>query len=116
MTRPYPYAPEHIGKRESSDGVTTMTVYLSIGNSDNKLTQQRWSEYVREMAALVDQFALQTYGWYFSLPDAPWQNAMCAVKAAVDMLPQFRGQVKTLRGLFNQDSVAWVEAPQTEFL
>jgi hypothetical protein len=116
VTRPYPYAPEHIGKRESSDGITTMTVHVSIGNSDNKLTQQEWSQFVTRTSAVVDRFAVQLYGWYFSLPDAPWQNAMCQVLVKINDLPDMRAQLTELRRQFKQDSVAWAETARTEFL
>jgi hypothetical protein len=117
MTRPYTYAPEHIGRRESSDGVTDTTVYVSIGNSDDKLGQREWSEYVGQVAAIVDRYATQLYGWWFSACDAPWQNAVAAFRLPLGKAyTDIRTELNKVRADFRQDSVAWAETPRTEFL
>jgi hypothetical protein len=48
-----------------------VNVYLSIGNSDDKLTQAEWAEYVADMAGAVVCRAKQVHGTWFSLPACP---------------------------------------------
>ena len=50
-----------------------MNAIVSIGNSDNKLTQQEWSEFVRAVDASLGKFKKYFRG--FSGGDDPWQNA-----------------------------------------
>ena len=38
------------------------TIYISIGNSDDKLTQVAWSKYWIEMSAMVISLASATHG------------------------------------------------------
>lgn len=116
MTRPYEYNPANVGKRESSDGENTVTLYLGIGNSDGKLTQREWSKFVKEMDRLIRYVARPLYGWWHSLPDAPWQNATVAFMIDVERLGWLRKEVHELRQEFRQDSVAWAVAPVTEFV
>jgi hypothetical protein len=114
VTRPYPYAPEHMGHRESSDGIT---VYVGIGNSDDKLGQREWSEYVGQVAAVVDAHATQIYGWWFSPCDAPWQNATVAFRLPLGhAYTTIRTQLTEVRTAYQQDSVSWAVTPRTEFL
>lgn len=116
MSNPTGYDPANIGKRESSDGVNTITVYASIGNSDDKLSQREWSNFVAELAFIVDSYADEVYGWWFSKPDAPWQNAVVAFLLDTRKTDHVRARMSKLRAAYRQDSVAWAEAPRTEFI
>jgi len=56
-----------------------LTVYISIGNSDDKLTQAEWSQYVVEIIARVVSIG-HTHGAWFSLPHTAYQNACWCVE------------------------------------
>jgi hypothetical protein len=89
-------------------------VYASIGNSDDHLGQNEWSEYLRMFAVLMRQSSSQVYGEWFSDPRAPWQNACMAIETQdPDTL---RKALTGLRKAYKQDSVAWVVADRTEFI
>lgn len=93
-----------------------MNVYIGIGNTDNKLTQQEWSAFCREVAALMDYFPM--HGAWFSRPDAPWQNACWLVDIEdpqAEFVGGFKSHLKVLAQRYNQDSIAWAVA-ETEFL
>lgn len=113
---PAGYNPANIGKRESSDGVSTITVYVSIGNSDGKLSQRDWATFIREMTSLVRDTADQVYGWWHSTSDMPWQNAVVAFLLNAGKRDQLRAEVSRLREKYRQDSIAWAEAPRTDFI
>lgn len=92
-----------------------VTVYLSIGNSDDKLTQAEWSQFVVEMIARVVSIG-HTHGAWFSLPHTPYQNACwCVEYATADDLAEAREVTVEIREKYRQDSVAWATA-STEFL
>ncbi len=92
-----------------------MTVHISIGNTDNKLTQQEWSRFCREVDGRVTYWAPIVHGAWYSLPNAPWQNAVWAFDPPSD--PAALAQLLTaLRGAANhydQDSIAWNESETT---
>ena len=94
-----------------------MIVYISIGNSDDKLTQAEWATFYRETNLLLRQYG-HTHGQWVSEPASAWQNACWCL----DMRPELDGTLGLkndlghLAGKFNQDSIAWAEAKDTEFL
>jgi hypothetical protein len=110
------YDPANIGKRESSDGVNTITVYVSIGNSDDKLGQREWSDFVSDVNVAVCRYAAQVYGWWFSAPDAPWQNGVMAFLLDRECEDDLRSRLAVAREKFRQDSIAWAEVHVTEFI
>lgn len=94
--------------------------YVSIGNSDNKLSQSQWALFVQSVRRLLDddEHHVQIVFEGFAHPDSTWQNACWGL-----LLPNDRGPVELLRwrlarvaGLFRQDSIAWAEAERTEFI
>jgi hypothetical protein len=97
------------------------TAYITIGNSDNKLTQAQWSEFRHAVDLAVSQAAaegacVQFHG--YSLPAAPWQNAMWAIELPDDLplvRQELRHRVAQLAWIYNQDSIAWAQA-DVEFL
>lgn len=109
-------APDVAARRRSSDGVNDITVYIGIGNSDNKLTQQLWARFVEDTATLVDHYAVELYGWWYSLPNTPWQNATCGARILLSQAQAFQNQLRTLAGMYNQDSIAWAQCERTVFL
>lgn len=99
-----------------------MIVYISIGNSDDKLTQRSWSQFVEVVQSALDGTVAAghatVHGSWRSPSDAPWQNACWCVE-----FPPDRFAVEPLRELltgltsdYRQDSIAWAEVKTTEFL
>lgn len=106
----------NIPRRDSSDGVTDITVYVSIGNSDDKLGQGEWCEFISELNYAVSIHAREVYGQWFSVPDAPFQNMVTAFRLHVDEIGPLRAKLAALRGRYQQDSIAWAQAERTEFI
>jgi hypothetical protein len=99
----------------STTETTPTTVYISIGNSDDKLTQAEWSQYVVEIIARVVSIG-HTHGAWFSLPHTPYQNACWCVEftSAADVA-EAREVATEIREKYRQDSIAWACA-ETEFI
>jgi hypothetical protein len=94
-----------------------MIFYISIGNSDDKLSQLSWSLFVGDVQKALTRHVRQIHGEWFSVTSAPYQNACWCVE--IDgFRSQFalRGELARIRKAYNQDSVAWAEVPNTEFL
>lgn len=99
-----------------------MIVTFAVGNSDDKLSQARWSQFVEDILDLVDRaedVRPQFVG--FSPAMAPWQNMLVALELG-DGLPayalrgQLRAELAELCGKYGQDSIAWWEADQAEMI
>jgi hypothetical protein len=94
-----------------------MTVaYITIGNSDDKLTQQEWSDFVAAVGVAVARVARMPgggiHGAWLSSADRPWQNAcwclqLPAADAHVEIL---RARLGQLARKYRQDSIAWAES------
>jgi hypothetical protein len=93
----------------------TCTVYISIGNSDDGLTQQRWSRFVIAVAAEVASMG-KLHGSWFSNPAGPWQNACwCVEFATEEQADEAKGVAAGIATEYGQDSIAWAVA-ETEFI
>jgi hypothetical protein len=81
-----------------------MTVVIQIGNSDDKLKQSEWSEFVEavENCILITTDRIHFHG--LSPGDALWQNA-CWV-ADTDDVDKLRMRLVELAVRFRQDSIA----------
>lgn len=91
-------------------------VYISIGNSDDELTQAEWSQYAVEIITRVVSIGA-THGAWYSLPNTPYQNACWCVEfgSAAD-LTEGREVATEVRKKWRQDSIAWAEVPETQFI
>lgn len=92
------------------------TVYISIGNSDGRLSQSKWMYFTH----WVDRFiraAGQVHGSWYSLPNSEYQNACwCVELHSADSEKRLRSQLQLEKDNYRQDSIAWAEITQTEFL
>lgn len=97
------------------------TVYVSIGNSDDKLTQQDWAEFYRKVNLLLrgNPAVKAVHGQWVSEPASAWQNACWCVELdahAPAITRQLKGHLGVLARRYRQDAIAWAECPATEFL
>jgi hypothetical protein len=91
------------------------TVTICIGNSDDKLTQKEWSEFITMMNKMLRQVYAETQFSGFSAPNAPWQNACWVVGIHDHKIEDLKNRIRHIRGMFKQDSVA-VVVGETEFV
>ncbi len=101
--------------------IDQMNVCISIGNSDHKLSQARWAEFVQIVSHVVYRVGklegAQVHGEYFSPTAAPWQNACWWLQLPTDPMrtQALRSRLRQLRAEYEQTSIAWL-AGETEFL
>lgn len=97
-----------------------LTAYISIGNSDDKLPQAEWATFHAAVDGVIRRAAHRVHGAWLSPSADPWQNACWCIE--IEDAPGFlgtnwlRGQLANLAKAYEQDSIAWAEAPKTEFL
>lgn len=100
----------------------TAVVYIGIGNSDDKLSQAQWSEFVTEVSYAIQQTGGYpggaVHGEWFSPCGARWQNACWCLQLPDNPLAveALKIHLRHLAGQYEQDSIAWAQAPATEFL
>ena len=91
-------------------------VYVSIGNSDDKLSQRRWHEFwVSVRNVVVREFAERVHGEWPSIGIGPYQNACICVEIDPADVVHCKASLSELAAEFGQDSIAWAEA-RTEFI
>lgn len=98
-------------------------VYISTGNSDDKLTQHRWSMLLFEINKLIEFYAEQgivtIHGRWYSSPVTAYQNACFGIEFTPPVGNYANALKDALRGIateFHQDSIAWAEVNETDFL
>jgi hypothetical protein len=95
------------------DRMDKITVFVQIGNSDDKLTQARWSDYVGDVEFVLRHLTKHFAG--LAAGDRPWQNACWCVEVPLNQRDPIRARLAKAAAEFDQDSIAWAEA-QTTFI
>lgn len=94
-------------------GSGDVTVYISIGNSDDKLSQREWARFCVQVRGALG--GLSMHGAWFSLPGSEFQNACWCVVIPGDLVSHVRMRLHHLAAAYGQDSIAWAPA-HVEFL
>lgn len=95
--------------------MATKTVYISIGNSDNKLDHYRWRRLYDTVDELIRLHAARIHGKWHSIPPSEYVNACWCIEAIdyVDTIERFKQRLREVAGAFDQDSISWAEAKTT---
>jgi len=94
-------------------------VYVSIGNSDDKLTQKEWAEFSQAVdTALGEDSGLVEgrHGAWTSHPTAEWQNACWCVVVSDKRVAELQAWLCDIAEEYRQDSIAWAEVRRTTYL
>lgn len=89
------------------------TYVVQIGNSDDKLTQKKWSEFIEEVDELILQWSYRIHFAGFSNPSASWQN-VCWVFMIADP-NRIKTSLMEIGHKYYQDAIAWTEG-ETEMI
>ncbi len=90
-----------------------LTVYVSIGNSDDRLTQARWSSLTVELHNVAAEYASETHGFWYSAPGVMWQNACMCIEIPPANVEAAQRELRRLAAEYGQDSIVWAEATTT---
>jgi len=92
-------------------------IVIQIGNSDDKLTQKEWSEFVNKVGDLVDSCCHTTHFFGGSSNWKQWQNAcwVAVLKNSSytcltdEQYTNFLVDLAEIGGAYKQDSIAVIE-------
>ena len=79
-----------------------MYFVVSIGNTDNRLTQQEWNTFVQEMGKIVEE-AGKVHFMGGASTWAPWQNVAWIIELQAAPIA-IMSEVSRIREKYNQDS------------
>lgn len=92
-----------------------MAIYVCIGNSDDKLSQEQWHLFFSHVRTLIERHASQVYGVWHSLPAERWQNACFGFEVRdADKREFVRMRLGVLAADYGQDWIAWTEGETAE--
>ena len=91
------------------------TVTIQVGNTDDKLTQTEWADFVLLMQTRVLQHCQAIH--FFGAPAnwERWQNAAWIVLCENEKLLALKAAVANARKTFRQESAGWTEG-ETQFV
>lgn len=90
------------------------TVTIQIGNTDDKLSQLKWSEFIRSVDVFLSIVKVHFRG--FSSGNESWQNACWVFEVEYeDDYIAVKKNISRLAVQYKQDSIAWTEG-ETEFI
>lgn len=91
-----------------------LTVVLQIGNTDDKITQIEWANFVKELRRIASVYGtIHFFG--VSPGDAVWQNSCIVIEAWDRHIERMREHLKSLAKEYRQDSIA-MTVGETEFV
>lgn len=93
----------------------TLDVMIAIGNSEGKLTQSGWSEFIHDVNTAARLLDGEIRGDWYSLPNARWQNAAFCYTIPSSSLEGLRNDLKEIGEDWKQDAIALLVG-ETEFL
>jgi hypothetical protein len=101
----------------SEPGGLIRTIYISIGNSDDKLTQFDWSGYVNEVGQTIRSLAHKIHFSGMSASTEPWQNAAWVFDiATINREAELGENLAVLAKLYRQESIAWAALGPVDFI
>ena len=81
---------------------------VEIGNTDNRLTQKEWSEYIRMVDFYIRKLSQSVYFVGYSAGNEQYQNAAWHFSQGSLMdIKHLRRYLNNIRVEFNQDAIAW---------
>lgn len=93
--------------------VSELLVYVTIVNSDDKLSQRQWCMYVSDLRQFAGQWAKEVHFLGYSPPEAAWQNACVSFTCHMplryaDVVEMMRADLRVLAGRWQQESIAFL--------
>lgn len=93
-----------------------ITATILIGNSDDKLSQRQWSDFVADIHKIVEFFSTDIH--FFGAPPSfvQWQNAAIVFETNDEKeIILLKRSLVSIKKKYNQDSIALVVG-QTEYI
>lgn len=85
------------------------TITIQIGNSDDRLAQTKWSQFVKAVGYWVHALSKEVHFFGTSNGDSVYQN--CCWVCVMDDGPMqiLREHLLEIKSVYLQDSISWIE-------
>jgi hypothetical protein len=93
-----------------------VTVYITIGNSDDKLSQVDWSRFTADIRVAIANWNGRIWFAGFAPPDSRFQNACFGASFDHDHIGGLRMSLKQIREAYRQDSIAFAVVDHVELI
>ena len=95
--------------------MNSVSITIQAGNTDNKLTQQEWSKFVRRISEVLGCYELARH--FFGGPEtwAYYQNACWVCEVAPSRLDELKLALTSVRQLYQQEAICLITG-QAEML
>ncbi len=93
----------------------TQSAVIQIGNSDDKLTQKEWSDFVAAVRNVIGLLGTAIHFAAGAENSCPWQNYCFVIEIEAGAEAQLREQLAHVAGEYRQESIA-VLLGKTEFV
>ena len=91
------------------------TITIQIGNSDDRLSQERWCFFVSDVEMAVLDVNCQVHFAGSPSASARFQNAAWVITLPDSKIPILKEKIAVIRAKYLQDSAAWTEG-ETQFI
>ena len=85
------------------------TIIIQIGNSDNKLRQVEWADFVETIKNIIGRYAVAIHFFGGSSNWENWQNACWVFDVNKADRIALSDALTAVRQKYQQDSLAWTE-------
>ncbi len=92
-----------------------MLISIQAGNSDNKLTQMEWSEFVDHLDTVLNAYETARHFFGGSVTWAKWQNVCWVFEIPSGHYDDLVTDIRQIREQYRQDSVCML-AGDAEFI
>lgn len=91
------------------------TITIQIGNSDDKLMQHQWSDFIGAVQTVLSRYEGEQHFFGVSAGWERWQNACWVMVVYEEDLERIKKALAVVRRVYKQDSIA-VTVGDTEFI
>ncbi len=85
------------------------TVYVSIGNSDDRLTQAEWHDFHDDVSRILTGHGAKFHGQWVSPSTGESQNACWCFEVPEAVTWELRSELARLAEAYRQDAISWAE-------
>lgn len=90
-------------------------IFLTIGNTDNKLSQKDWQQFQKDFKQTAESLAEKVWGVWYSDPKTPYQNMCIGILLSESNVKVLEDHLRELAIRYKQNSIAWSDA-KTRFI
>jgi hypothetical protein len=102
---------EHDASPHEDEEQPTAIVFVTWGNSDDKLSQQEWAAFCADMVSFVGTWSRHVFFAGYSSPHMPWQNASASFLIGTDSTRSnvefIRADLRLMAARWRQEAIAF---------